>query len=101
MQHIQKVSFFDSLTLMVLDRERGLFVIKIYYTEEENIFDYHILLQQLFLQYEQEQYFTMGYSLEQSAIRFPPSGVDENDINYSIVIITNLHLYEIVLPTNS
>ena len=43
----------------------------------------------------------MSYSHEQFAIRFPPQGIVENDIRYSLVIVTNLYLNELVLPLDS
>lgn len=92
---IQKVSFFDDNTLMILDHRSALHIYRFAFTDDDDII-YEKLLWQLFL--PNELFYALSYSHEQYAIRFPPIGIIENDIQYSIVILSDHFIYELALP---
>ncbi|CAD8172973.1 unnamed protein product [Paramecium pentaurelia] len=95
---IEKVSFFDDNTLMILDHRSGLHVYRFKFTDDGEV-TYEQLLWQLFL--PNELFYALSYSHEQYAIRFPPIGIIENDIQYSIVILSDHFIYELALPQQS
>ncbi|CAD8102561.1 unnamed protein product [Paramecium sonneborni] len=95
---IEKISFFDDNTLMILDHQSALHVFRFTFTDDGDII-YEQLLWQLFL--PNELFYALSYSHEQYAIRFPPLGIIENDIQYSIVILSDHFIYELALPQQS
>ncbi|CAD8115224.1 unnamed protein product [Paramecium primaurelia] len=95
---IEKISFFDDNTLIILDHRSALHVYRFVFTDDGEI-TYEQLLWQLFL--PNELFYALSYSHEQYAIRFPPIGIIENDIQYSIVILSDHFIYELALPQQS
>ncbi|CAD8169814.1 unnamed protein product [Paramecium octaurelia] len=95
---IEKISFFDDNTLMILDHRSALHVFRFAFTDDGDI-TYEQLLWQLFL--PNELFYALSYSHEQYAMRFPPIGIIENDIQYSIVILSDHFIYELALPQQS